>query len=965
VLRLFTFGGIGIEPDDGSTAPRLRPPRLALLAVIAAAGDRGVSRERLASLFWPEADERHARHSLRQALYALRNDLNREVVRSAGASLALDEAEISADVTEFRSALAAGDHARAVGIVRGPFLDGFYLPGAPAFERWVEEERARVSASCINALLSLASDAARTNDRDAVVEWWRQLTSADPLSGRFALGYLKALAARGDRVEALAFARQHEALVRRELEADPNPDIRRLEAELRAMSAPNIPRVAADVVSTPVSTPSSQSGPEPETLVSTPPALPRRSPRPRLQRRAVLAIGAVSVLALSVMPAFRPTGATDAPPVIAVGFIAEGAVPDSMRGGRVLTDMLATNLSRIDGLAVLSNSRVLALLRPGIDSAATYADAARRAGASELLEGRLLEAPTAAAALEVRRVELRTGIVRDVYRVSALDHHGLVDSLTRAVAQRFRLHSPRTSIASASTSSPVAYSLYEEGLRAYNQLDEKTAQRLMRAALEEDSTFAMAAYYEALMTPNGTLPDGRHALDVVRNALHLASRAPDRERLTITANLLSLHTDPRALAVAESLASRYPNDPRTLTSLEKARWWAGDWAGAVAALERAIVLDSIGGHKGSMICFLCRDFAELGEVYVWWDSLPAAIRTAKRYLAAVPETLDPFYNWTLAAARLGDGVAADSAFRRISSRGGNDRHLRLRLDLTLERYDDVEQGARPLLASSWLGEWGVGAWDYLIALRNQGRLREAAQFHRDGTLPGFPPAFVGRPQDLFNEGILAFERGDARAAARVFGDRLRADMSWSMPGVQARHLAWTGTLRGMALAAAGDTATVLALADSVEEWGRRSAYGRDRKAHHYLRGLVLAAAGRHEDAAREFRAAIHSPTLGFTRVNFELARCLLRLGRPQEAVSTLQSALRGEVDASNLYITRTELHELLAQSFAAAGQVDSAAAHYRAVTKAWQRADPSFYNRRDRARAWLARHLKASSQISN
>ena len=53
VLRLFTFGGLGLEPDDGSTAPRLRPPRLALLAAIAAAGDRGVSRERLVGIFWP------------------------------------------------------------------------------------------------------------------------------------------------------------------------------------------------------------------------------------------------------------------------------------------------------------------------------------------------------------------------------------------------------------------------------------------------------------------------------------------------------------------------------------------------------------------------------------------------------------------------------------------------------------------------------------------------------------------------------------------------------------------------------------------------------------------------------------------------------------------------------------------------------------------------------------------------
>ncbi len=961
MLRFFTFGGIGIASDDGSTVPRLRPPRLALLAVVAAADDRGVSRERLASFFWPDADERNARHSVRQALYALRNDLNREVVRAEGAALVLDPAEISADVIEFRRALAAGDRARAVALVRGPFLDGFYLPGAPDFERWVEDQRARLAIATTSALLWLATEAERSNDRDGAVEWWRQLTVQDSLSGRFALGYLKALAARGDRAEALGFARQHEALVRRELEADPDPDIRLLESKLRATPTPEVVRAVGSVdVALAGAEPAADAAPvETRAATARPP-----SPRPGLRRRAVLVLGTLGLLTLFVTLAFRSVRPPDAPAVIAVGFIREDGVPKSMRGGRVLTDMIATDLSRIEGLSVLSNSRVLSLMRQSSDSAAAYADAARRAGASELLEGRLLIPRTAPLALEIRRVELRTGIVREVYRVTALDQYGLVDSLTNLVALRFRLRSPRSSIADATTSSPLAYRLYEEGLRAYYQSDTKAAQRLMRAALEEDSTFAMAAYYEALAAEGGNdiLPDGRHVTDVVRTALRLAARAPERERMTITANLLVTYTDPSALAIAESLTTRYPDDPRAFVTLERARWFAGDWAGAVAALEQAIELDSIGDHKGIARCHLCRDFEALSEVYLWWDSLPAAARVMQRYATAKPDSLGPFFNRAVVAARLGDSVASDLAFQRLTSRGGDFRQVKLALDLTLERYAAVEQEVRPLLASSWIGEWGVGAWNLLIALRNEGRLREATQFQHTGVLAGFPKPGVERSGgDPFNEGILALERGDPRTAATVFGDLRRADLSWWMPGVQARHMTWNGTLRGMALAAAGDTAAVRALADSVEASGRRSAYGRDRKAHHYLRGLVLASAGRHEDAANEFRAAIHSPTLGFTRVNYELARCLLSLDRAPEAIAALQPALRGEVDASNLYITRTDLHELLAQAFDRAGQADSASAHYRAVVKAWRHADPIFATRRARAEGWLARHVMASA----
>ena len=91
-------------------------------------------------------------------------------------------------------------------------------------------------------------------------------------------------------------------------------------------------------------------------------------------------------------------------PTFAVGLIREDDVPDSLREGRVLTDMVATNLARIDGLKVLANSRLLELMRPGADSAAGYSDAARRAGASELLEGQLRRMPDDVLTLERRMV---------------------------------------------------------------------------------------------------------------------------------------------------------------------------------------------------------------------------------------------------------------------------------------------------------------------------------------------------------------------------------------------------------------------------------------------------------------------------------------------------------------------------------------------------------------------------------
>jgi predicted lipid-binding transport protein (Tim44 family) len=89
----------------------------------------------------------------------------------------------------------------------------------------------------------------------------------------------------------------------------------------------------------------------------------------------------------------------------------------------------------------------------------------------------------------------------------------------------------------------------------------------------------------------------------------------------------------------------------------------------------------------------------------------------------------------------------------------------------------------------------------------------------------------------------------------------------------------------------------------------------------------------------------------------------MRLDRPREAIAALQPALRGDLDAGALYVTHTEVHEELAQAFDRARMTDSAAAHYRAVIKAWARADREFWPRRDTAQSWLARHQQAATEF--
>lgn len=952
MMRLLTFGGLALERPDGSSPPRVRPQRLALLAVVASSAERGVSRERMCGLLWPDTDETRARHALRQVLYALRQEIGADIVLTEPV-LRLDRSVISADIVEFKTAIAAEDWARAAALATAPFLQGFYLPSSPGFEHWVEEERAQLQADIARVLLVLARQATASGTHEAAVEWWHRLTLHDPLSGRFALGYLKALAAHGDRAGALAFARSHESVVQRELEADADPEIRRLEAELRALPSPAVDRrrpLPTEIIEPGSVFPPAQlreNAAASDREDDSPTVDTRSTGRRRVPFLSVIA-GTVVLMAVVLTATLWGRGHRDEP-MFAVGMIREDGVPDSLRIGGVLTDMLATNLARVAGLSVLANSRLFELMLPGQDTlVAGYSETARRAGATEIMQGRLLSGPQWGLAMEIQRVDLESGVVKGAYRVAANDRYALVDSMTAAIARDLRLSSPAGSVSDATTDSPIAYRLYEEGLRAYYQYDDDAARRLMQAALEEDSTFAMAAYYDALLVPpyvDVVIPRAR--------ALRLARRAPERERLRITADMLALNMEPAAVAVAESLSARFPDDPRAHELLSQAYWFRGDWGNAVRSIERAIELDSVSEPEGRQNCRLCGDFSKLADAYFWWDSLPAAERTVQRLLRVRPNTHNAWDMLTRLAAARGDTAAAQANYRRFyrANPVGVSPDYLWRMHAMTEDYDQIERGISQYLNSPRENEVIDARWIWSIVLRNRGQLREAHRIAREN-----------RPRDpdhLF-EALVALERRDTRTLVAIFDTLSGKDPSRLASGVRARQVTWNKTLFAMALAAAGDTARLRALADTIEMWGQKSLYGRDRRAHHYARGMLLVARGRDAEAAEELRQAIHSPTNGFTRINLELGKVLLRLGRPAEAIPVVSAALHGGIDGSNLYVTRTELHELLAQAFDRLGNRDSAAVHYGAVVRAWDRADPVFRSRLETARTWLAAYAEGT-----
>ena len=226
MLRIRTFGGCDVERSGvrlTELAGQRRP--LAFLAVLAGSGERGITRESLAALFWPDSDDERARTSLKQLVYSIRRQLHVPELLLGTGDLRLNPSEVTSDVQEFRDAVRRRDWATAADVYAGPFLDGFHLRNADGFERWVSGERTTLARDVAKLVEKLANEAGLSGDQQAAVQWWRRLATAEPLSARIAVMLMRALDAAGERTAALQHARAYQLFVQAELEEEPDSSV--------------------------------------------------------------------------------------------------------------------------------------------------------------------------------------------------------------------------------------------------------------------------------------------------------------------------------------------------------------------------------------------------------------------------------------------------------------------------------------------------------------------------------------------------------------------------------------------------------------------------------------------------------------------------------------------------------------------------------------------------------------------
>ncbi|HEX9597612.1 MAG TPA: hypothetical protein VF982_12080, partial [Anaerolineales bacterium] len=146
---------------------------LALLMYLAVTGEQH-GRDALATLFWPDSDQSHARGALRRVLSPLKTELGDERLIIDREFIELQSQEdFWLDVQVFRDILAARlGHGHpeeqvcpacltllieAANLYRGDFLAGFTLPDSPLFDDWQYFEREDLRQEMTNALERLVS----------------------------------------------------------------------------------------------------------------------------------------------------------------------------------------------------------------------------------------------------------------------------------------------------------------------------------------------------------------------------------------------------------------------------------------------------------------------------------------------------------------------------------------------------------------------------------------------------------------------------------------------------------------------------------------------------------------------------------------------------------------------------------------------------------------------------------------
>lgn len=173
-MRLRLLGGLELTSIAGGSVPGVTRQTRLMLACLALAGPKGLSRSELCALFWPDRQSAQARNSLRQGLAAIRKHLFTATDGAGGLTLHSDLEVVmlsavpgAVDVHTFHSGATAED--RSVQIAAAQAWQGEPLAGVEfpeSVEQFVSSHRRNLTEQALRLAERLSM--AAPSDREAL-----------------------------------------------------------------------------------------------------------------------------------------------------------------------------------------------------------------------------------------------------------------------------------------------------------------------------------------------------------------------------------------------------------------------------------------------------------------------------------------------------------------------------------------------------------------------------------------------------------------------------------------------------------------------------------------------------------------------------------------------------------------------------------------------------------------------------
>jgi DNA-binding SARP family transcriptional activator/TolB-like protein len=494
--RLWTLGSIDLQSEDARELDGLpvQPKRLALLAYLALATPHGFHRrDSLVALFWPELSGDRARNALSKAVHFLRRDLGDEALRTRGdEELGLDPTTFWCDAIEFERLLDLGQRVASLELYRGPLLDGFFLSGAPEFERWLGRERERLQSRAAQAAGAVAESASSDLSMALRIHWARRAVELAPGSESDLRRLIMTLDRAGDRAGAVHAFDQGAKQLQEDYGLEPSPETVALvdAIRVREIVAPRGSARLSGETDKPVLVP------EP----SAPTRLLETRQRPRAPARLMVLVIPITLVVLWAIwyPIHTPAHQVASSRLIVLPFRTTGADPSLGFLGEGMVDLLTAKLNGAGGAQVVDPRAALSAWHREVadssaaEDAAPTLRAASRTGARYVVSGevvgdsdRLVLAASLLSAsgqtLALARVD---GSLDDL--LSLVDHL-VAELLSRQAGEDEQRLAQLTSV------SLPAVRAYLDGQTAYRQGRYTSAIASFDRAVQEDSTFALAA----------------------------------------------------------------------------------------------------------------------------------------------------------------------------------------------------------------------------------------------------------------------------------------------------------------------------------------------------------------------------------------------------------------------------------------------------------------------------------------